>query len=82
MKTTKYMIAALFLLMTIVAKAEHGVEGTLGADIVSQYIWRGTNCGSAAIQPTLGIAWKGLSLTAWGNVGITSAMTQGSSTSP
>lgn len=73
MKTTKYIIAALILLMTTVAKAEYGVEGTLGADLVSQYIWRGTNCGSAALQPTLGIAWKGLSLTAWGNVGITSA---------
>ena len=59
--------------MATTAKAEHGVEGTLGADLVSQYIWRGTDCGSAAIQPTLGIAWKGLSLTAWGSVGITSA---------
>ena len=75
MKTTKYLIASLtlFIFMATTAKAENGVEGTLGADLVSQYIWRGTDCGSAAIQPTLGIAWKGLSLTAWGSVGITSA---------
>ena len=73
MKTTKYMIAALAVVMASTTKAESEIEGTLGADIVSQYIWRGTDCGSAAIQPTLGLAWKGLSLTAWGSVGITSA---------
>ena len=58
MKTTKYLIASLtlFIFMATTAKAENGVEGTLGADLVSQYIWRGTDCGSAAIQPTLGIA--------------------------
>lgn len=48
-------------------------EGTVSTDIVSQYIWRGTDCGDAAIQPTLGLAWKGLSLSAWGSVGLTNA---------
>lgn len=52
-------------------KAADKVEGTFAADIVSQYIWRGQDCGSMSIQPTLGIAYKGLSLTAWGSVGIT-----------
>lgn len=46
------------------------IEGTLATDIVSQYIWRGSNCGDLSVQPTLGIGWKGLSLTAWGSVGI------------
>ena len=43
---------------------------TVAADVVSSYIWRGQDCGSAAIQPTLGIGYKGLSLTAWGSTGL------------
>lgn len=46
------------------------IEGVFATDIVSQYIWRGENCGDLSVQPTLGIEWKGLSLTAWGSVGI------------
>lgn len=46
------------------------IEGVFATDIVSQYIWRGADCGSLSVQPTLGIGWKGLSLTAWGNVGV------------
>ena len=44
---------------------------TLSTDFVSQYIWRGQNLGSAAVQPTLGISYKGLSLSAWGSYGLT-----------
>lgn len=51
------------------ANAQDKVETTLGADIVSSYEWRGFNLGSAAVQPTLGISWKGLSLSAWGSYG-------------
>ena len=46
-------------------------EATVGADIVTNYIWRGQKLGEGSIQPTLGIAYKGLSLTAWGSFGIT-----------
>lgn len=55
------------------ARAQDKIEGTLEAGIVSQYIWRGTDCGNMALQPALGLGWKGLSLGAWGSVGITSA---------
>ena len=47
-----------------------GPEVSLGADVVSSYIWRGQDLGSTAIQPTLGVAYKGLSLTAWGSYGL------------
>ena len=51
---------------------EHGAAvTTIGADFVSQYIWRGLDAGGTAVQPTLGIAWKGLSLSAWGSYGLT-----------
>lgn len=46
-------------------------KAILGADIVSGYIWRGQDFGSVAIQPTLGVAYKGISLSAWGSYGIT-----------
>ena len=46
------------------------VETTIAADFVNQYIWRGLDCGNVSIQPTLGIGYKGLSLSAWGNVGV------------
>ena len=46
------------------------IETAIGADVVSQYIWRGQDLGSVSLQPTLGLECKGLSLTAWGNVGI------------
>jgi hypothetical protein len=46
---------------------------SLGLDLVNQYIWRGQDLGNVSLQPTLGVEWKGLSLTAWGSVGITRA---------
>ena len=52
------------------AMAQDKLETTISADIVSQYIWRGQDCGNVALQPTLGIAYKGLSLTGWGSVGL------------
>ena len=47
------------------------VETTVAADFVSSYIWRGLDCGNTAVQPTLGIGYKGLSLSAWGSYGLT-----------
>lgn len=52
------------------AMAQDEVETTVAADIVSQYYWRGQDLGSVSLQPTLGIGYKGLSLTAWGSVGL------------
>lgn len=52
--------------------AQDGVEATVSADVVSSYIWRGQDMGGAAVQPTFGIGYKGLSLTAWGSYGIDS----------
>lgn len=51
-------------------KAQDEVETTVEADVVSSYIWRGQDLGSMAVQPTLGVEWKGLSLTAWGSYGL------------
>ena len=50
--------------------AQSQVEGHLGADIVSNYIWRGQDFGHVSLQPELSVGWKGLSLAAWGSVGL------------
>lgn len=64
-------IVALALFATVMtAKAQDKVEATVQADFVSRYIWRGQECGDVSLQPTLGIAYKGLSLSAWGSIGL------------
>lgn len=68
-RLVKCIAIAVAMFMPAFANAQDKVETTLGADIVSSYIWRGQNLGSAAVQPTLGISWKGLSLEAWGSYG-------------
>lgn len=40
---------------------------TAGCDLVSSYVWRGTHCGGASFQPSLGIEYAGLSLSGWGS---------------
>ena len=52
------------------ATAQDEVETTVATDVVSSYIWRGQDLGSTAVQPTLGIGYKGFSLSAWGSYGL------------
>lgn len=49
--------------------AQHAVEASAGADLVSSYIWRGQDCGGVSIQPVISLSLKGFSLTAWGSAG-------------
>ena len=56
--------------MAVPVAAQDKVEADVEADVVSQYIWRGQDLGHVSIQPTLGLAYKGLSLSAWGSVGL------------
>ena len=58
------------MVLSSTALAQEEIETTISGDVVSSYIWRGQDLGSAAVQPTLGVAYKGLSLTAWGSYGI------------
>lgn len=52
------------------ANAQENPEAAVSADVVNQYIWRGQDLGDVSLQPTLGVSYKGLSLTAWGSVGL------------
>ena len=58
------------LAVSAAALAQEKVETTISGDVVSSYIWRGQDLGNVSLQPTLGIGYKGLSLTAWGSVGL------------
>lgn len=68
------VIAMALLSMTLpfTAKAQDKVEASVGADLVSGYIWRGQDLGGVSLQPSVSIAYKGFSLEAWGSVGIES----------
>ena len=65
----KIVLMAMMMATGYSAMAQE-VETTVAADVVSSYIWRGQDLGSTAIQPTLGVGYKGLSLTAWGSYGL------------
>lgn len=67
------LMATGLIATTMAVNAQDKVETTVAADVVNQYIWRGQDLGDVSLQPTLGIGYKGLSLTAWGNVGLTDA---------
>lgn len=68
----KIVIIAMGLVASAAALAQDKVEATIAADFVSQYVWRGIDCGHVSVQPTLGIAYRGFSLEAWGSVGFKS----------
>jgi hypothetical protein len=67
----KIVLFAMGMLLCSTAIAQDKVETMISSDFVSSYIWRGQDLGSVAVQPTLGLGYKGLSLTAWGSYGLT-----------
>ena len=66
----KIVMLAMGLVLGSSALAQDKIETTISSDFVSSYIWRGQDLGSVAVQPTLGVEYKGLSLTAWGSYGL------------
>lgn len=66
----KIGISAVMLIASATVNAQDKVETTIASDVVSEYYWRGQKLGDISVQPTLGVAYKGLSLTGWGNVGL------------
>jgi len=66
----KIVLLAMGMVLSGTALAQDELETTVKSDVVSSYIWRGQELGNVALQPTLGVGYKGLSLTAWGSVGL------------
>ena len=69
----KFVLFAMGLVVGMTTLAQDEIETTMSADIVNNYIWRGQDLGSVSLQPTLGIGYKGLSLTGWSNVGLSNS---------
>lgn len=68
MRNTFFAIICLFTSLGV--NAQDSLEVDLSADFVNQYVWRGMELGSVSVQPSLGVSYKGLSLTAWGSCGL------------
>ena len=66
----KMFFMAMLCAVGMSAAAQDEIETTMGADVVSNYVWRGQDLGSVSLQPMLGVGWRGLSFAAWGNVGL------------
>ena len=64
------MMVMLATVIPFNSMAQDKLEASVGVDLVSGYIWRGQDLGNVSIQPSVGISWKGLSLSAWGSVGL------------
>lgn len=60
----KILILACIMLCPFATQAQ---EVFVNADFVSNYIWRGMKYANASVQPTLGVEWKGFTLSAWGS---------------
>ena len=66
----RIVLFATGLVLSSTALAQDSVETTIKGDFVNEYIWRGQKLGDVAVQPTLDVGYKGLSLTAWGSYGL------------
>ena len=64
------LLSSMAMAVPAMSIAQDKVEASVGADLVSGYIWRGQDLGNASIQPSLYVSYKGFSLGAWGSVGI------------
>lgn len=54
------LIALTFLPTSVAAQDE--IKATVSADLVSRYMWRGTDMADVSLQPSLKVGWKGLAL--------------------
>lgn len=66
--------ASASLLFSVTAAAGEPVKASIGADMVSSYLWRGQKLDGVSIQPAMGLEWGGLSLDAWGSSGFTGTL--------
>lgn len=76
LKKGTWLLTIAMLVPMFTKAQETKVETSVGADIVSNYIWRGQDLGNVSIQPSLSVNYGGLSLGAWGSVGIDSEDTK------
>ena len=74
---TKIIIASILgaaMTLSSAASAQDKVTVNGNIDLVNNYVWRGMDQNSGfSVQPTLGLSYKGLSLSAWGSQSLTNS---------
>lgn len=74
MKSKLLLTAVLAAILSFVGTAQEKGSINIGADVVSNYMWRGTKFGNgAAFQPTLEFSKGGFAIGAWGSYGFADA---------
>ena len=72
---TKFIIASILgaaVTFSSAASVQEKVTVNGNIDLVNNYVWRGMDQNSGfSVQPTLGLSYKGLSLSAWGSQSLT-----------
>ena len=72
---TKFIIASILgaaVTFSSAASAQEKVTVNGNIDLVNNYVWCGMDQNSGfSVQPTLGLSYKGLSLSAWGSQSLT-----------
>ncbi len=68
MKTVKFFAVAMVALVAATSSVK-AQEFKASADLVSQYVWRGTTFSGVSVQPTLDFTTGGFSVGAWGSAG-------------
>lgn len=69
MKRLLMLTVTAITLLPSALTAQDQFEAYVKADLVSRYMWRGADMAGVSLQPEVGIAWKGLSLTANASTG-------------
>ena len=72
---TRTLVSALaFMLVLSIAGPVQGQSASIGADVVSRYVWRGTDFGeSMSVQPALTLGFGRLEVGAWGSYSISAS---------
>ena len=64
------LVCFLFLSLSVQASEDGKSDFSVGADLVSTYVWRGSYQTGASIQPAMEFTYGSFSVGAWGSVGI------------
>jgi hypothetical protein len=67
-KVSLFLFAAILMAGSFSSSAQESKGAwTVGADLVSSYVWRGSNAGAFSIQPTIKYVSGGFSIGGWGS---------------
>lgn len=70
--TFRALVAIIVLTAPATVGAQKRVEGSVSADIVSHYMWRGQDHGGFTVLPAVSVGWQGISLGIEGSTGFSS----------